>query len=327
MDSQVTSSDTEQAFWSIEKILQTLDCGPKPDRPEAIRQARLQRDAIVPPLIEAIENAVAAVKSDHLPEGDVHFFALFLLTEFKAKDSLPAILEAVSLPDDGDYDLFGDAVTEYLYITFSTLADESFDQIEQLILNESIDSFVRSAAIRSYLNLFHRGVVTREQVIYKLRGYLETAISTSDWELATNLVSELVSYSPAEVLPTIEQAFEADLVDESVIDWDYVEMSVAEGAEYTQQEVERHAWSEPPDTIEYLEKWYCAFRDPEPYRRQEPLQLPEHLLADEYYVDDFEEDYRSPAVETIRNSTPRVGRNDPCICGSGKKFKKCCGKT
>lgn len=23
---------------------------------------------------------------------------------------------------------------------------------------------------------------------------------------------------------------------------------------------------------------------------------------------------------------PKVGRNDPCLCGSGKKFKKCCGK-
>lgn len=24
-------------------------------------------------------------------------------------------------------------------------------------------------------------------------------------------------------------------------------------------------------------------------------------------------------------STPKVGRNDPCPCGSGKKYKKCCG--
>jgi preprotein translocase subunit SecA len=23
---------------------------------------------------------------------------------------------------------------------------------------------------------------------------------------------------------------------------------------------------------------------------------------------------------------PKVGRNDPCTCGSGKKFKNCCGK-
>ena len=27
----------------------------------------------------------------------------------------------------------------------------------------------------------------------------------------------------------------------------------------------------------------------------------------------------------IRRDTPKVGRNDPCPCGSGKKFKKCCG--
>jgi preprotein translocase subunit SecA len=30
------------------------------------------------------------------------------------------------------------------------------------------------------------------------------------------------------------------------------------------------------------------------------------------------------AVEPIRNRGPRVGRNDPCPCGSGKKFKQCC---
>jgi hypothetical protein len=32
-------------------------------------------------------------------------------------------------------------------------------------------------------------------------------------------------------------------------------------------------------------------------------------------------------VETFRRQDPRVGRNDPCPCGSGKKFKKCCGKS
>lgn len=30
--------------------------------------------------------------------------------------------------------------------------------------------------------------------------------------------------------------------------------------------------------------------------------------------------------KTIKREAPRVGRNDPCICGSGKKYKKCCGK-
>ena len=31
--------------------------------------------------------------------------------------------------------------------------------------------------------------------------------------------------------------------------------------------------------------------------------------------------------ETIRRDTPKVGRNDPCPCGSGKKYKNCCGRN
>ena len=30
--------------------------------------------------------------------------------------------------------------------------------------------------------------------------------------------------------------------------------------------------------------------------------------------------------EQVRRETPKVGRNDPCPCGSGKKYKKCCGR-
>lgn len=29
---------------------------------------------------------------------------------------------------------------------------------------------------------------------------------------------------------------------------------------------------------------------------------------------------------TVRRATPKVGRNDPCPCGSGKKYKFCCGR-
>ncbi len=29
----------------------------------------------------------------------------------------------------------------------------------------------------------------------------------------------------------------------------------------------------------------------------------------------------------VRRSEPKIGRNDPCTCGSGKKFKKCCGQA
>jgi preprotein translocase subunit SecA len=32
-------------------------------------------------------------------------------------------------------------------------------------------------------------------------------------------------------------------------------------------------------------------------------------------------------IKPIRNFGPQVRRNDPCPCGSGKKYKKCCGAS
>ena len=33
-----------------------------------------------------------------------------------------------------------------------------------------------------------------------------------------------------------------------------------------------------------------------------------------------------PQSKPVQSTHPKVGRNDPCPCGSGKKYKKCCGK-
>jgi SEC-C motif-containing protein len=37
------------------------------------------------------------------------------------------------------------------------------------------------------------------------------------------------------------------------------------------------------------------------------------------------EDPHKPKPQTVVRENPKVGRNDPCPCGSGKKYKKCCG--
>ena len=44
---------------------------------------------------------------------------------------------------------------------------------------------------------------------------------------------------------------------------------------------------------------------------------------DEAFADGFfDVEINQPYVR----KQPKVGRNDPCPCGSGKKYKKCCGK-
>ena len=35
----------------------------------------------------------------------------------------------------------------------------------------------------------------------------------------------------------------------------------------------------------------------------------------------------APKGTTLRHTQPKVGRNEPCPCGSGKKHKKCCGAS
>ncbi len=47
------------------------------------------------------------------------------------------------------------------------------------------------------------------------------------------------------------------------------------------------------------------------------------------YVDASKEEEEVAAMPTlppITRDAPKIGRNDPCPCGSGKKYKKCCGK-
>lgn len=43
--------------------------------------------------------------------------------------------------------------------------------------------------------------------------------------------------------------------------------------------------------------------------------------------DNPEQDQEVPDIQiSFRRDTPKVGRNEPCPCGSGKKYKNCCGK-
>jgi uncharacterized protein len=47
--------------------------------------------------------------------------------------------------------------------------------------------------------------------------------------------------------------------------------------------------------------------------------LADHLVEVRHYW------FERAIPETVRREAPKVGRNDPCPCGSGKKHKNCCG--
>ena len=66
----------------------------------------------------------------------------------------------------------------------------------------------------------------------------------------------------------------------------------------------------PIDDVAVATSWWSAFEKDSAY---DPL---DEDWGDERPVIEPEQPYRAPA---------KVGRNEPCPCGSGKKFKKCCG--
>jgi len=65
------------------------------------------------------------------------------------------------------------------------------------------------------------------------------------------------------------------------------------------------------------------------YRRTGRIEEADNLER-EYFqqTEDMEEDvesFRSEEITQTQQTQKKIGRNDPCLCGSGKKYKKCCG--
>ena len=63
-------------------------------------------------------------------------------------------------------------------------------------------------------------------------------------------------------------------------------------------------------------------------RQQQPLSYsqPEDNPEPVWKPSQPQEQQSAAAVKTVVRNTRKVGRNEPCPCGSGKKYKKCCGR-
>jgi uncharacterized protein len=78
--------------------------------------------------------------------------------------------------------------------------------------------------------------------------------------------------------------------------------------------------------------------DPEmrPYRDPPSTELREKLIVGaaagvigiyRHFASQRSREMQSLRDTTVRRIAPKIGRNDPCPCGSGRKFKQCCGGT
>jgi hypothetical protein len=320
---QVSQPESTAAQFDPERIMaelaETFDRVPE----DAIRQAREHREVMIPRLVQAIEKATAKTRRGEKVEDNAHFFALFLLTEFGAREALPAILEAVSLPGEGPFDLFEDAITSNLAWILVKLSDDPLTLIDRLIHNKDLNEYVRWGTAQMYLHLVKGGRMIRAEAVERLRQHLRREMEAPEGSLIiTELVDVLSSLAPADAYADIKEAFSRELVDESMIGMECVDRSIEADEAGVQQELDRLRVFD--DTIEELRQW-SSFQ-PETLEDPESTYSPIPRWASEETTPlsppPLDEWSNPPQLEPAAGK--RAGRNDPCPCGSGKKYKKCC---
>ena len=74
-------------------------------------------------------------------------------------------------------------------------------------------------------------------------------------------------------------------------------------------------------------KLLMNLRKQEEVKREEAVKITGAALQNLQGLDNDQKRVKSEVNRTVVNKGPQIGRNEPCPCGSGKKYKNCCGKN
>jgi hypothetical protein len=214
-------------------------------------------------------------------------------------------------------------ITECLERVLATLGGETPELLEAMASDPSLDIFVREKAASALVLLVRDGRLERVDVVRKLEAILRQSIDNDRGEDAAFMIMAMQPLAPVEALPTIREAFSKDLIDPFLARQADVEANLEEGDA---------ALSRLPPTITddcttLISDWMC-FSGQLPEGARDFLDGEFDELDAPSLMDDFHpvgETYIA-GTDTIRYEGRPVGRNESCPCGSGKKYKKCCGK-
>jgi len=279
---------------------------------EAMQWALDHWDEVAPELLDMLERFVSgADRSDEAASA-----VLFILPLAGEKQDRRVFSLLCRLAQDGEAveAALGDGTTTTLKRILISTYDGDLDTFKGVIEAAEADEFVRAGALEVLAYLTATGQIPRDETeAYLLRLYdtlqpQHQSFVWSGWVLAIALLGlEALS-------GVVRQAFGRGLIEPMVMGYDDFRRDL----ERTLADPERMAGFEYyqigplEDAIGELSGWY-AFSDAAKQDEERWATSPEDVRlpfadAPQSFVDPFK----------------GVGRNDPCPCGSGKKFKKCC---
>ncbi|MBN2653360.1 MAG: DUF1186 domain-containing protein [Spirochaetales bacterium] len=247
----------------------------------------------------------------------LHIYALYFLAEFRVKEAYPYVLELFSFHIDiVDY-LFNDIVTEGLSQIIASVADDNLAPIIDFIKDDSLGEFVRSAALGSIAILYNEGIISRDfliDVLLDLFNTLESEPSYVWYELA--YIS--TSLYATEFIDKIKLAYKLGLIDEEIDRMDDLLNTFSWDREKVLEEFKNNRDYQIKENLVYdFKNWACFGQK----FSAKDLREMKHKLKELSKT----ETKTSSASNNSNIKATKIGRNDPCPCGSGKKFKKCCG--
>jgi hypothetical protein len=269
---------------------------------QAVRAAIEQREAVTPILLAALEAAADDPEALQIGETKMlHIYAMYLLAQFREKAAYPLLVRFFSVPGELTLDLTGDVVTEDLRRILASVCDDDLEPIQRMIEDPVINEYVRSACLKALVILVGEGRVPREQVIGYFASLFREKLARDDDYVWTALVTASRDLHPRELIGDIEQAYADGLIETFFVRLEDVRRILSEDRDQVMREARERSRGLIDDTVVEMRGWAC-------FRRPEPAPKPSDVIA-----------ATRPAVRG-----QKIGRNDPCPCGSGKKYKKCC---
>jgi hypothetical protein len=265
-----------------------------------------------PGLLGVLERfASGAERSDEA--ASAVFFILHLAGEKQDTRAFP-LLCRLALDGEAVETVLGDGITITLKQILISTYDGDLDTLKGLIEAAEADEYVRTAALAALAYLTATGRIARDEThAYLLRLY-DTLQPRRESFVWSGWVLAIASLGLEELSDVVRQAFERGLIEPRVMGYDDFRRDLQRTLADPERMAGFHYDRIGPleDAIGELSGWY-AFSDAAQQDQARWTTSPGHgRLA---YAD-----MPQPFVDPFKG----VGRNDPCPCGSGKKFKKCC---
>ncbi len=284
---------------------------------EALAAALEKPEGIIPGLIGFIRYAREHAETLGKPEGPRymgHVYAMFLLAQFREQSAGSPVVDFFgSLPEQTLDDLTGDIITEDLHRILASVACTDDAPIRALVENESASPWVRAAAVQAFVTLVANGFKSRNEVIAYFTHLFRGGIRREPSALWDTLVCCTTDLNPADLYTEIVKADEEGLFEIWFISAKEINKQKNWPIEKSLARLHLHDnYSLVTDAATDLYKWAMFMAD-----QDEPIGLEEA---------DFEEFDEDPPYFDLSPvcGEPKIGRNEPCPCGSGKKYKKCC---